>query len=53
MVVVYVLMLIACMFLCVLALVGIIMMVKGVSKVSVDNGVNHRTCGCYYSVGCL
>ena len=41
----HVMMLIAYLFLCVVALVGNILMMKDVSKVSIDNGFNHITCG--------
>ena len=51
MVVVSELMPIACMFLYVVALVGNIMMVKGVSKLSVENGFNHRSYGFYVNIG--
>ena len=46
---------IACMFLCVVALILTIWMVKGGSKVSVNNCVNHGgiTCCQHVNVGCF
>ena len=55
MVVLSVLMLTSCLFLYVLALVGTILMVKGVSKVSIENWFNNDglTCCCYVNVCCF
>ena len=47
------LIMIAYMFMCVIALVATIPMVKVVSKVHVENGVNHRTCGCNGNAVCF
>ena len=51
----YELLLKACLFLCVVSLFGKVLMVKGFSKVFVENWFNHvgRTCCCHLNIFCL